>query len=294
MPKPKLFLGSSKANIRIARTVANRLESDECGEATIWDEGLFSLNEAALNRLMAAIVEFDFAILIWAADDITKSKGKSAASPRDNVIFECGLFMGAMGKDRVFVVCDKRVKIPSDFAGVTLATYDGLRASGDDAAAAMREACDAIAEVIRKPRFPYLVGEWRSRYALTAVPGHGEMIDDVEISPSRDGILILSKKQRGADPYSARARIYNNQIMGEWQVDVDNSFDEGLFVLTINTKGTVMYGYCTCRDENGTISYTTWVLAKKTGRNETQIKEFLHWGENALKERLISLPLPEV
>jgi hypothetical protein len=44
-------------------------------------------------------------------------KGQFAASPRDNVIFECGLFMGVLGKDRIFIVCDSNanIKVPSDF-----------------------------------------------------------------------------------------------------------------------------------------------------------------------------------
>lgn len=83
---------------------------------------MFNLNQAFLDRLLKALTEFDYAILIWAPDDLTESKGESSFSPRDNVIFECGLFMGAMGKNRVFVVCDDSVPVkkPSDFAGITI------------------------------------------------------------------------------------------------------------------------------------------------------------------------------
>jgi predicted nucleotide-binding protein len=60
--------------------------------------GVFGLNQGILDRLLSAANQFDFAILIWAGDDVTESKGLFKVSPRDNVIFECGLFMGAIGK----------------------------------------------------------------------------------------------------------------------------------------------------------------------------------------------------
>src|SRR5829696_1641972 len=104
MAKQKLFIGSSQANIAVARLVANRLEGDGSAEVTVWNEGVFSLNKGFLEKLLALLSEFDFAVLIWAPDDITESKGESKASPRDNVIFECGLFMGAVGRDRVFII----------------------------------------------------------------------------------------------------------------------------------------------------------------------------------------------
>jgi predicted nucleotide-binding protein len=116
-------------------------------EATIWDEGVFSLNQGFLEKLLSTLSDFDFAVLIWAADDVTESKGESRASPRDNVVFECGLFMGAVGRERVFIVCDQSIslKIPSDLLGLTLATYDGSRIGADDSQAAVRMACDLIA-----------------------------------------------------------------------------------------------------------------------------------------------------
>jgi hypothetical protein len=291
MPNPKLFIGSSKRNIEVARLIANKLESDGCADVTIWDEGVFTLNEGVLDRLLAVVSEYDFAVLVWAADDVTESKGESKASPRDNVIFECGLFMGAVGKGRVFIVCDQSaaLKIPSDFAGVTLAYYDGSKIPGDDAEAAVRMACYRIATEIRKPRYPEIIGEWRSRYALTGEPGHGEMIEDTEIKAARGGISITSKQSSDGDPYGAYGRIYyQNQIMGEWRSKAGNGVGRGLFLLTINPKGTVMYGYCTALDEAGATAYATWVLVKKGGLKDSKMTELMRWGEKMLGDLTIA------
>jgi hypothetical protein len=295
MAKQKLFIGSSQANIAVARLVANRLESDGSAEGTVWNEGVFSLNKGFLEKLLALLSEFDFAVLIWAPDDITESKGESKASPRDNVIFECGLFMGAVGRDRVFIVCDQSVslKIPSDLAGITLATYDGARTGGEDAEAAVRMACDQISREIQKPRFPTIVGEWVSRYPLTEDPGNAEVIEDVEIKAARGGVSIASKQNAAGDFYIAYGRIlFQNQIMGEWRAKLGSGDGKGVFVLTMNPRGNVMYGYNTAPNVNNAVVYTTWVLAKRDGADEKKIKERLRWAESQLKEMTVSLPLP--
>ena len=45
--------------------------------------------------------------------------------PRDNVIFELGLLMGALGRERVFILKPRNVdiRIPSDLLGVTWLDY---------------------------------------------------------------------------------------------------------------------------------------------------------------------------
>jgi predicted nucleotide-binding protein len=65
--------------------------------------------------------QFDFAVLILAPDDVTIDQ--LSPSTRDNVLFEFGLFMGRLGRDRVFVVYDDSIELkkPSDLAGVMLA-----------------------------------------------------------------------------------------------------------------------------------------------------------------------------
>ncbi len=57
-------------------------------------------------------------------------------SPRDNVIFELGLFMGFLGRDRTIIVYDRTadLKIPTDFAEVTTATYQPHSTGNLDAA----------------------------------------------------------------------------------------------------------------------------------------------------------------
>lgn len=293
MFKVKLFIGSSKASLGVARLVRDRLARDGTVEVRLWDEGIFSLNRGFLEELLSIRSEFDFVVLIWAPDDVTESMGESKASPRDNVVFECGLFMGALGRERVFIICDKSVsmKIPSDLAGITLATYDGQSIASGNLEGAVQSACDRISLEIQRPRFPTIVGDWKSRYALDAEPGHAEVIDVVEVKASRGGVYIESKNNPKRDYYTAYGRIVREHlILGEWS-RLGNSDAGGAFILTVNPSGTVMYGYCSGLNEHGATVYATWVLAKhEKGVDSRKIKERLRLGEQSLNETTIKLP----
>jgi hypothetical protein len=296
MSKPKLFIASSQQSVEVARLIRDRLESDRLADVRIWDEGVFGVGQAILERLLFEVSDYDYAALIWGADDITESKGQSHASPRDNVVFECGLFVGALGRDCVFIVRDRSfdVKIPTDLAGIILADYDGDRVLADGVSAVGR-ACDAIARQIQRPRFPEFVGEWRTRYARAGEIDHGEVTDDVQIVAARGGILIKNMPAPGVGSYTAFGKVLNsNQVTGRWQHRAGETFAEGLFMLAANTMATVLCGYCTSRDEDGGIAFETWVLVKKAGLSESKISELLHWGENALRGKTIFLPLPEI
>lgn len=66
------------------------------------------LGSTFIENLMKAVARFDFAILVLTPDDIVQSRSKELAGPRDNVIFELGLFMGNLGAiERSF--CSSRV-----------------------------------------------------------------------------------------------------------------------------------------------------------------------------------------
>lgn len=60
------------------------------------------------------------AICLFTADDMGKDKDASEESPRarQNVVLETGYFMGKLGRDRVVILADSGIEIPSDLSGV--------------------------------------------------------------------------------------------------------------------------------------------------------------------------------
>src|SRR5436190_10932056 len=194
MSQPKLFVGSSKKNLRVAKVIAEGLE--ECADVKVWDEDVFGLNQGYLESLLKNLERYDFAAFVLAPDDLYMllNNDKTQQSSRDNVLFESGLFMGVLGRENVFLVYDDSVpelKIPSDLAGISLAGYDGKRID-DDAPAAVRRACRLIGDKIREPRFPHLVGEWKSVYPVTFEDQYPLCEETVEIRAARNGICIVS------------------------------------------------------------------------------------------------------
>jgi hypothetical protein len=121
---------------------------------TLWNEGLFAIGSTFIESLISALPRFDFAALMLTADDLLTSREVTALGPRDNVLFELGLFMGRLGRSRTFVIRPRgdQVKIPSDLAGLTTAVYDWPRADGNHKAA-VGPACDSIREMIRRLGF---------------------------------------------------------------------------------------------------------------------------------------------
>ena len=291
MADVKVFIGSSGSSVAVADLIANRLERMGTAKVRVWNEGVFTLNQGVLDRLLDIVNEYDFGVMIWGPDDTTESKGQSAASPRDNVIFECGLLMGTLGKGRVFIVCDSnaKVKVPSDFAGITLAQYDGSRIN-EDGESAIRNASDQIAAEIAKPRQHELVGEWRSRFVKNADLDHPEIVDDLHIVPWRDGILINSLASK-IEPYSAHGQIFRNQVVGEWRHKSGENFVDGTFMLVVGPRANVMYGYCTGRDENGGMIFATWVMARR-GDDESETAKLISWGQQALRDHTMTPPMP--
>lgn len=123
MDKPSVFIGSSTEGLKIAKTI--QLLLDKVCEVTIWSQGVFGLSKGYLEELVSSLEKFDFAILVLTPDDMTISRETESDSPRDNVIFELGLFVGGIGRNRTYIVYDrtKKIKIPSDLAGISMATF---------------------------------------------------------------------------------------------------------------------------------------------------------------------------
>ncbi len=65
--------------------------------------------------------EVDFAVAIWTKDDIGKlnnEKSDFQGRARQNVVFETGFFVGKLGREKVIILCDNNLEIPSDYSGI--------------------------------------------------------------------------------------------------------------------------------------------------------------------------------
>jgi CRP/FNR family cyclic AMP-dependent transcriptional regulator len=118
--QPSVFIGSSSDNgLKIAEHISRYLARYPI-VPRLWSKGVFECSNTTIEDVMRITDQVDFAVLVLTADDVTSSRGKRKASPRDNVIFELGLFMGALDRTRSYMVipADVDIKIPTDLLGL--------------------------------------------------------------------------------------------------------------------------------------------------------------------------------
>ncbi|MBD3630983.1 nucleotide-binding protein [Cyclobacterium sp.] len=133
--RPRVFIGSSTEQLSIAYAIQANLDHD--AQVTVWTQGVFRLSKSALESLMDSLDLFDFAIFVFHPDDITRIRNSSFETVRDNVVFELGLFLGKLGKDKVFflVPCNSEgLHLPTDLLGIAPGTFDSNREDGNIAA----------------------------------------------------------------------------------------------------------------------------------------------------------------
>src|SRR5512134_2282730 len=132
--KPRIFLGSSGKQAKLLQALTRGLE--DVARVEPWTTS-FNPGTTTLERLLELAHEVDFAAFVFARDDWTSTSVSPSpapeagqASPRDNVVFEAGLFGGALGMRRTFILHANGAKLPTDLLGLTSIRY------GDAATAA--------------------------------------------------------------------------------------------------------------------------------------------------------------
>ena len=148
--RPRIFVGSSREAIEICRAVQSEL-ADEF-DVRVWDQDVFRLSYSALDALLEMLDSSDAGVFVLRPDDLTLSRGSSDSTVRDNVIFELGMFIGRLGRDRTFMLAPHKsdLRLPSDLGGITTASYDTARAVGVQKRAAVGPACTQIREHLRQ------------------------------------------------------------------------------------------------------------------------------------------------
>jgi len=127
MEKPRIFLGSSGKQGKLLQALTCGLE--DIAHVEPWTTS-FNPGTTTLERLLELTHEVDFAVFAFARDDWTTSPSSASpptesgqASPRDNVVFEAGLFGGTLGMRRTFILHANGAKLPSDLLGLTCVRY---------------------------------------------------------------------------------------------------------------------------------------------------------------------------
>lgn len=144
----RVFIASSSEHLEVARTIRDLLSGDAHIAPRVWDEGTFKLSRTYIESLERELDAADFAVLALTPDDVGISRNNKKKMPRDNLLFELGLFMGRLGRERCYLVHPKSedLKLPSDLLGVKPAGYE--KKKGRSLRAALQRAGDAIQDSV--------------------------------------------------------------------------------------------------------------------------------------------------
>jgi hypothetical protein len=195
--KPRIFLGSSGQQEKLLQALTRGLQ--DIADVDPWTT-VFNPGVSTLDRLVELTREVDFAAFVFAQDDWTTKGGPSEAgsgeaSPRDNVVFEAGLFGGALGIRRTFILHAHGAKLPSDLLGLTAIRYEP-----DTTPAIVRQINQRLRDAITaEGRLNRIEGDWW-QHSLTA---------RTELEPSAVSLLTISRDRTGALEVAGRS----------WQAD---------------------------------------------------------------------------
>lgn len=143
-----VFIGSSSEALPIADAIAANLRRAGVTVRPWTHPGVFNASHFPMEDLEAQLNSADFAVLVCHKDDVVTSRGKRRHAPRDNVVFELGLFMGAITRPRTFLAKPKGVdvKIPTDLLGMTCLEYP--EDLSHDIHRKLRSTCTALRDAV--------------------------------------------------------------------------------------------------------------------------------------------------
>ncbi len=206
MDKPRIFLGSSGKQEKLLQALTRGLEDVAYVEP--WTTS-FNPGTTTLERLLELTHEVDFAAFVFARDDWTSTSPSASpppesaqASPRDNVVFEAGLFGGALGMRRTFILHASGSKLPSDLLGFTCIRYGEATT-----AAEMRVVNQKLRKAIENAgRVARIEGLWW-QYSLT---------ERTEREPSAVSLLRISRDRNGALELAGRSWQANGSLSARY------------------------------------------------------------------------------
>jgi len=192
MGKPRIFLGSSGEQAKLLQALTRGLE--DVAHVEPWTTS-FNPGTSTLERLLELAHEVDFAAFVFARDDWTTNRppasdptGSGQASPRDNVVFEAGLFGGVLGMRRTFILHASGAKLPSDLLGFTCVRYGEATT-----AAEMRVVNQKLRNAIENEgRVARIDGLWWQFSVTERSSREPSAVSLLRISRDRDGALALS------------------------------------------------------------------------------------------------------
>jgi len=219
--KPRIFLGSSGKQTKLVQALTRGLS--EVADVEPWTV-VFNPGVSTLDRLVELTHQVDFAAFVFAQDDWTSTTSDvtapGQASPRDNVVFEAGLFGGALGMRRTFILHARGAKLPTDLLGLTVVRYPEALTAAD-----MRTVNDKLRKAIEdEGRRSRLEGDWW-QHSLTIRN---------EREPSAISLLRISRDRAGGLEIAGRGWQEDGTLSARYWSEASRERDDPVRVFYVH------------------------------------------------------------
>lgn len=235
MGKPKLFLASSGKKKELAKALQTKIEECQEGENVAvnvvpwFREAAFVPGKDTLTSLIdhcrgsdddtASASDF-FAVLLT-GDDHSEKADQTGDIPRDNCIFELGLFIGGLGFDptRCFMVSAVQdYMLPSDLKGRTHITINEPEdLSNKDQCVTLEDAASLIKKIIKAKR-PYARPEFASIPASEIL--HRERVTSADDRSEGADLLEGGEVLLSMPPPFGRSGLFAAQILDNMKAGI--------------------------------------------------------------------------
>jgi hypothetical protein len=207
MDRSRIFIASSEKALEFAGMLRNEINGAEYCEADTWKDAFErTATETKIEALEASVKVYEYAVIIFTKADLLVS-GQDLKS-RDDCVFNAGLFMASLGRQRCILLSSVGKDGPSDLSGIIPLKFrepDDLT-SHDKCRPAIQTAAGAIQAWVQRSA----TGRGPTNRPLT----HDEVLAR-ERMESRGGVLcedqvVVASVQPRAMHYQAAKQVRMN------------------------------------------------------------------------------------
>lgn len=243
--KPCVFIVSSSEQRDLVEHLGRLLKKKF--HVTRWfDPAVFPAGTYPLDSLLYHARQAHIGLIICAGDDEVRVRNTSVLAPRDNVVFEAGLLMASLGRERCLLLKPQlqpgknEIKIPSDLRGITEVrfNYYGTSKAKSEALEDVSKELDKV--ISRKPSGLCLSGTWRVSWVVESETFPKKNVSEVKLIQILDlviGTYRVVDGAKSANPVDVQIRgvVKDHILNGEWkarsyqgvfQVKIDGSHNE--------------------------------------------------------------------
>lgn len=201
-----------------------------------------------MSDLLREVREAHLAIFVYAPDDVVALRSAVYSIPRDNVIFELGLFMSKLGPRGCFMLVPSDVpdlRIPTDVLGLTTLRFSRTEFATDPAVAlsdAVRQFAQAHKNLNTDDgRRPALAGSWNLTWVVESQRFDLVNTHNLELAQVGNRVIgeYTTRPLTGSSfPVYFDGTIEDHMLTGRWRA----SGYSGAFQLAIDLTWNKMTG----------------------------------------------------